>query len=61
MVRIPLRNTNNTLLGPFRPYRYLVDAKQDGVPFRRRYRTLKGAEKLVLKQGVTEVRIFSIA
>lgn len=52
---------SNKTKGKFKPPRYRAFGFQDGVPFNRPYRTLKGAEQLAFKRGVTHLRIVSIS
>lgn len=59
MAKVPDWKTNNTLKGPYRAARYVVFGEENGVPFRRTYRTKQGVNGLKAKQGIKVLSIES--
>jgi hypothetical protein len=53
MPLVSLSKTNNTLKGPYKPYRYRVEGFIDGVPFVKKYRSMRGVNHLKQQQGIT--------
>lgn len=57
MSKIKDSKTNNTLKGAFKPPRWVAFGLDDGVPFRRAYRTKKAAMGLKQKRGITQLQV----
>lgn len=48
---------HNATKGPYKPPRWIACGKEDGVPFRRSYRSKGPAMALKNKPGVTELEV----
>ena len=57
MSKIKESRTNNTLTGPFKAPRWIAFGLEDGVPFRRAYRSKTSAMGLKNKRGITQLQV----
>lgn len=59
MAKVPDGKTNNTLKGPYKSVKFVVFGEENGIPFRRTYRTQRGVNGLKATPGIKVLSIES--